>query len=453
MKKFSNISISKVNTDGRALYEFIDNNKKHLVFLEKVCLFDKVSFEIDKPYVVGSLRYPSFNIKINIKSFLRAQKPFCLHQNECGACSLCQYSYLGSLKVKKYLLNEALSKTKLTNIKVLPFFPLNDNDAPCRFKSIRFFCYKNDKIELGFYKQNTHQVLPISFCVLEDNLIQDICNCLCKFANENKLTVYDEEKKVGLLRAAVLRVYDKSALVTLVVSHKIDRDLEDKFKTLFLNQSISFYLCINDTKNNDILSSNIKTLQNSNFTVILDKFSFKVSPLSFMQVNYKATSYMYQKAVSLCNKYAKSHDYALDLCCGVGTISMYLSSYFKNVLGVEIVESAIVSAKENALLNKIENTSFIAGDITKIINKILDNKKVDAIIADPSRRGLGSNVINALGNLTNLCLCVIFCSSKTMSKEVPMLVNKGYKVELVEGIDMFKFSSHFETLVLFTKSE
>ena len=143
---------------------------------------------------------------------------------------------------------------------------------------------------------------------------------------------------------------------------------------------------------------------------------------------------------------------ALDLCCGVGTMTLPLSKNFKKVIGVEIVPESIKAAIENAKHNHIENTEFIVGDIREVINSLVKAKDISSIICDPSRVGIGDEACKALSRLNSpIKLAYIFCSLKALERDLKSLKDSGFVIDEVQGFDMFPYSSHIETVVLLSK--
>lgn len=159
---------------------------------------------------------------------------------------------------------------------------------------------------------------------------------------------------------------------------------------------------------------------------------------------------MYEKAVSFCGE--NKDKTALDLCCGVGTMTLPLSKNFKKVIGVEIVPESIAAAIENAKHNHIDNTEFIVGDIREVINSLVKAKDISSIICDPSRVGIGDDACKALSRLNSpIKLAYIFCSLKALERDLKNLKDNGFVIDEVQGFDMFPYSSHIETVVLLSK--
>ena len=172
---------------------------------------------------------------------------------------------------------------------------------------------------------------------------------------------------------------------------------------------------------------------------ILGDYKFKISPLSFYQVNPVQTEILYNTAINFLND--ENDDIALDLYCGIGTIGIFASKYFKKVYGIEIVKQAIEDAKYNAEINNIDNIEFFAGDVEKILPKIIekDNIKPNVIFVDPPRKGLDKKTINLLKELQPSKIIYISCNPATLARDISLLEEK-YDIGEVQPVDMFPYT-------------
>lgn len=172
---------------------------------------------------------------------------------------------------------------------------------------------------------------------------------------------------------------------------------------------------------------------------ILGDYKFKISPLSFYQVNPVQTEILYNTAINFLND--ENDDIALDLYCGIGTIGIFASKYFKKVYGIEIVKQAIEDAKYNAEINNIDNIEFFAGDVEKILPKIIekDNIKPNVVFVDPPRKGLDKKTINLLKELQPSKIIYISCNPATLARDISLLEEK-YDIGKVQPVDMFPYT-------------
>lgn len=435
--------VEKLNDKGQGIAHYED----YEIYLEGVIDGETVLSKIEAPFANGSKRRPGKVIEIIKKSPDRVD-----YKDESlqSVMSFGPISYEGTLKRKQQMIVEALKKAGIENCNLKPIEKA-DLTKPSRYKTIRYFAKHGDKIVNGFYKVHSHEVIAVSNCSLEPNWFSNLANELCEFFTKENLSVYDENSQQGLLRSLLLRDTIKEKMAVLVVSKKPSNIFIDRLKTQFKDKVDSLYLNVNEANSNKILSDEMILITGKvEISIDLCGFDYKAGPYTFLQVNYPVAQKMYEKAVSFCGE--DKDKTALDLCCGVGTMTLPLSKNFKKVIGVEIVPESIAAATENAKHNHIENTEFIVGDIRAVINSLVKAKDISSIICDPSRVGIGDDACKALSRLNSpIKLAYIFCSLKALERDLKSLKDGGFVIEEVQGFDMFPYSSHIETVVLLSK--
>ena len=200
-----------------------------------------------------------------------------------------------------------------------------------------------------------------------------------------------------------------------------------------------------NTKNTNVIlgQENINIFGEGYIEDILGEYVFKISPLSFYQVNPIQAEKLYNIGVEAAK--ITKNDIIFDLYCGIGTISLFMAKYAKKVYGVEIVEQAIVDAKENAKINGIDNTEFIVGDTEKILDELINARKIvpDAIMVDPPRRGLDNTSIDNILKIKPSRLIYISCNPATLVRDLAKF-EEVYDVRKIKPVDMFPFTSHVE---------
>jgi 23S rRNA (uracil1939-C5)-methyltransferase len=178
--------------------------------------------------------------------------------------------------------------------------------------------------------------------------------------------------------------------------------------------------------------------------------SFRITPKAFYQTNPAQAEILYAKALEIVD--LKPTDIVYDLYTGLGTIAQYVAHACKKVVGIESVPDAIVSAKENAKRNKIENVKFKVGDMRKVFidSFVKQYNKPDVIITDPPRDGMHKDVIKQILQVSPSKILYISCNPSTQSRDIALLKNT-YKVELSQAVDMFPHTQHIENIVLLSK--
>ena len=179
----------------------------------------------------------------------------------------------------------------------------------------------------------------------------------------------------------------------------------------------------------------------------MGELTFKISPLSFYQVNPVQAEKLYMIGLKSAN--ITKEDTVFDLYCGIGTISLFMAKYAKKVYGIEIVKQAVEDAIENAKINDIHNTEFIAGDVEEVLDDLINNKKIipDIIMVDPPRRGLDKNTVDNILKLKPEKVIYISCNPATMIRDLKKL-EEFYNIEQIQPVDMFPYTSHVESVAV-----
>ena len=176
---------------------------------------------------------------------------------------------------------------------------------------------------------------------------------------------------------------------------------------------------------------------------------FRISPFSFFQTNSLGAEVLYDTVRGFVGD--TKDRVVFDLYSGTGTIAQILAPVAKKVVGVEIVEEAVRSARVNAELNGLENCEFLAGDVFKVIDELQD--KPDLIVVDPPRDGIHPKALGKIIDFGVDRIVYISCKPTSLVRDLVVLQDRGYRVEKVCGVDMFPGTGNVETVVLLSKGE
>ena len=209
-----------------------------------------------------------------------------------------------------------------------------------------------------------------------------------------------------------------------------------------------------NTKNTNVIlgKENINIYGEGYITDILGDYTFKISPLSFYQVNPVQAEKLYNIGVESAG--ITKNDVVFDLYCGIGTISLFMAKYAKKVYGIEIVEEAIIAAKENAKRNNVNNTCFYAGDVEIVLDDLINKDEIipDIVMVDPPRKGLDNKSINNILKIRPKKLIYISCNPATLVRDLS-LFEDVYDINMIKPVDMFPFTSNVECCsVLYLKN-
>ncbi len=370
-------------------------------------------------------------VKQETKSPHRVE-PVCPLFGRCGGCQLMHLEYSEQLNAKRQRVIDALERIgKFKGIEV----------QPC-IASPQPLAYRN-KIQLpvspsgalGLYARNTHDLIEIEKCYIHCSLGEKA------FGHIQKII---KNSDVRGLRHVLIKtaVNTNQVLVVLITSSDVDllpmaqkiKDSMPEIKGVVQN--------INSSGDNTVLGEKyITVIGRDSIEEKLCGLIFKVSPVSFFQVNPPQAEQLYQTVLKLAN--LQGDETVLDAYCGVGTLSLLLAKHAGKVVGIECVKEAIEDAKENALRNKIENVEFICSEVESS-----PLPSADLVVLNPPRKGCERSVLEKLSVKK---IIYVSCDPATLARDLSILSN--YKIESVQPFDMFPQTAHVETVVSLARQD
>ena len=376
----------------------------------------------------------------------------CKTYKRCGGCSLRHIQYAETLNMKRNAVQSLVNKTLQTKIKVEetlgmenPYHYRNKAQYPVGID-------KEGKPVIGVFANRTHEIIPIEKCLIQDEQTEEIAKYIVNYIAENHISIYNENTRKGLVRHIVTKIGKKTNEIMVVIvingneipnEKKFVETLASKFpkiKTIIKN--------INEKNTNVILGEKNITMYGKGYIEDkLGELTFKISPLSFYQVNPVQAEKLYTIGVESANITKK--DVVFDLYCGIGTISLFMAKYAKKVYGIEIVKQAVEDAAQNAKMNSIENAEFIAGDVEEVLDDLINNKKIipDIVMVDPPRRGLDKTSIQNILKIKPKKLVYISCNPATLVRDLKEL-EESYEINSIKPVDMFPFTSSVECVAV-----
>ncbi len=375
----------------------------------------------------------------------------CETYKRCGGCSLRHIKYEETLKMKQNAVQSLVNKTLKTKIQVQETLGMEN---PYHYRNKAQYpigVNKEGEPVLGVFANRTHEIIPIHKCLIQNEQIEKLAKFVFDFIVKNKISIYNEETGKGLVRHIVTKIGIKTnqIMCVLVINGRDiprEKELVEEIKAEFPNVK-SIIKNINTKNTNVILGTqNIDLYGNGYIEDRLGNYTFKISPLSFYQVNPVQAEKLYLLGIDGANITKK--DVVFDLYCGIGTISLFMSKFAKKVYGIEIVEEAVAAAKENAVINQVDNVDFIAGDVEKVLDDFVNAKGIipEIIMVDPPRRGLDNTTIDNILNVKPKRLVYISCNPATLVRDLAKL-EELYDVKSIKPVDMFPFTSHVECVV------
>ena len=416
-------------------------------------------------------------------------EPVCPVARQCGGCQIQQMSYSAQLKYKQKLVRDNLARIGgITDCEVLPVIGMEN---PFNYRNKAQYPVgrnKDGKVVIGFYAGRTHSIVDYTQCAIGAPENAQILEKIRTFINENNISVYDEQSHKGLIRHILIRTgkHTGQIMVCLIINGKTlphaDK-LADCLKDISGMSSIM--ININKERTNVILGSECSVIWgNSYIEDSICGIMFRISPLSFFQVNPVQTEKLYRKAL----EYAEltGNETVWDLYCGIGTISLLMATKARKVYGVEIVPQAIEDAKNNALRNSLNNAEFFVGKAEEVVPRIYDedmkkaeNEPVDSkenskensglpdsasdesvmrinpdvVVVDPPRKGCDETLLDTIVKMNPKRIVYVSCDSATLARDLKYLAANGYEIDRVQPVDQFAHTVHVETVVLLSQQK
>lgn len=469
------LTIEDIGTEGEGIGK-IDG---FTLFVKDAVVGDEIEAKImkaKKNYAYARLE------KVITPSPFRVE-PKCAYHKQCGGCQIQALSYEKQLEFKQSKVRNNLlriggfTQSLVDNV----MEPIVGMDEPYHYRNKAQYpvgTNKDGEIVTGFYAGRTHSIIANTECYLGVPVNKEILELVLEYMKSNQVPAYNEESGKGCVRHVLIRTGFTSGeiMVCLVINGRDKKlckageflpaqaDLVGRLSTVPGMTSVS--VSINTEKTNVIMGREIHVLwgeptisdvihvrdmQKEGYPLTGQELTFKISPLSFYQVNPVQTEKLY----SLALEYAglTGQETVWDLYCGIGTISLFLANKAKQVYGVEIVPQAIEDAKENAKRNGIDNAEFFVGKAEEVLPEKYAKEGIyaDVIVVDPPRKGCDEACLETMLKMQPKRIVYVSCDSATMARDVKMLCEGGYELKRVRPVDQFGHTVHTESVCLLSR--
>lgn len=380
-----------------------------------------------------------------------------LRAKNCGGCPLLGLDYAEQLKQKE-------EKVRALVGKYGPVHPIRGMEQPYHYRNkviSTFATGWGGKLTSGIYAANSHKVLPVESCLLQDEVLDKTMQAVRAAANACRYQPYDEDKGTGFVRHCLLRrgVATGQVMVALVTAQPVLPGAKNFVKALLTEAAqrgvtvTTVVQNVNSRKTSVVLGEAEKVLYGKGF--ILDTLcgkTYAISPRSFYQINHAQTEVLYGLAVEAAKLTGK--EVVLDAYCGIGTIGLTAADHAKQVVGVELNRDAVQDAIGNARHNGVKNARFFAADATRWIREAAAaGEKADVIFMDPPREGSTPEFLASVARMAPKRVVYVSCNPVTLARDLATLTKLGYKAEGFTPVDMFPHTEHIETVCALSKLE
>ena len=438
-KTIFNCTCVDISSEGKGVIK----NGKDIIFCDGIFPGEKA--DVDILYHRAGVYFGKVKKLYNLSKD-RIQ-PRCKICTSCGGCQYQQLDYKAQLKYKTKRVKEALTRISKIDAEVLSCLGMED---PYNYRNkiqVPFNKDRNGKVKFGFYKENSHIIMPIKECAIEDRRAAPILWDIKLLLEEMNIPCYNEDSGKGILRYVLIRTshHYEELMVVLVTTQ-----MNFPGQRNFINELVARHPEIttivenvNSRHTNVILGNQEKVLYGPGH--IKDDIlglTFEISAASFFQVNPIQVEKLYASALNLID--FKEKETVLDAYSGVGTIGLIAAKNAGKVISVEINKSAHKNAIENAKRNNVDNIEFVCADAGEYISK--SNENIDILIMDPPRSGSDETFLSTVINKRIKKIIYISCNPETLARDIQYL-SSMYEVNYVQPVDMFPMTAHVETVV------
>ncbi|SJZ33020.1 23S rRNA (uracil(1939)-C(5))-methyltransferase RlmD [Selenihalanaerobacter shriftii] len=380
----------------------------------------------------------------------------CEVSSACGGCQLQHINYPAQLEYKQEIVRDAVERIgHLQEVQIKPVIGM-ENPYFYRNKAQFPLGLKDEEVITGFYAAGSHQIIDMSECLIQHQLINRIIKKSIELIEDYEITIYNEKTNKGLLRHLVVRVgvcTNQAMLVFVTNGDRLPYEQEISQKLMSeISELISIQQNINQQKTNVILGDKTCLLAGKNKIIdYIGNIRYKISAESFFQVNTLQAKRLYDQVL----KYADltEEERVVDAYCGIGSISLYLAQDAKEVYGIEVVSQAIKDAKENAKLNQIDNCNFEVGKVREVLPKLrAEGLAPEVVVVDPPRKGCHQEVLEAFLELAPEKIIYVSCNPSSLARDLKFLTADDYKVEVIQPVDMFPQTYHIESVAKIVKN-
>ena len=381
------------------------------------------------------------------------REPDCPAWPRCGGCSCRHMTYAATLEAKRQQVADCFRRIGHLEATVPPVIGMEE-PSHYRNKTALPIGGTADAPVMGFFAPRSHNIIPAERCPNAMAPSADIATAFLGWMRDHRIAPYREEEHAGVVRHLVIRVNRKGqAMAAVVTNSKTLPHAENLVKRLRPLGVVSLIHSPNMERTNVILGKTFHTLWGEDtLEDVLCGLTFRLSAASFFQVNPTQTERLYRTALDFAE--LKPEDTLCDVYCGAGTITLMMAKNCRRALGIEVVPQAIDNARENAQRNGVTNADFRCGAAEDVLPRLVDEGlRPDVIVVDPPRKGLEPIVVEAIAKAGPRRVVYVSCNVATQARDASLLCQHGYRLEKLQPVDMFCWTSGVENVAAFVRNE
>ncbi len=393
--------------------------------------------------------------------------PLCPVADRCGGCSLQTLALPAQLVWKRKRVVDALERIAHIHEAQKLVTPVLGMAQPWHYRSKVQLPVQGtaQKPQIGFYEQGTHRVVDTAVCPVQPLVCDRIRETVRTHIQKNRLEPYQEKTGQGLIRHLTMRVgfasgdiqvglivKDRRSIAEEELIRALEKTLHAPDTVLPQTQLAALTIGYNPEQTNRVQTADYRLASGQGWIrEVINGISYRLSPLSFFQVNPRQTEKLFQTIQNMAD--LQGDEVVWDLYCGTGSIALQLASKAKRVIGVESVSEAIEDAKANAVINNMDNLHFICGQAETVAPQLIEaGQQPDLVVIDPPRKGCDPQLIETLKTVRPGRLIYVSCNPSTLARDLAKLTQDGYRVQSAQPVDLFPWTSHCEVIVKLIKA-
>ncbi len=441
------LTIEDISDEGAG----IGRHNNRVIFVAGALPGDTVTArlkQIKRNYAIGKL------VSIDQPSSHRI-KPPCPYTETCGGCTLQAMDYDVQLSYKEKQVKDALER--IGGFEQVPLKPIIGMTFPYHYRNKALYPFGlakdargKEQVILGFYQSDSHIVVPIEACMIQQGDSGAVLGAVKEWANAHRISVYQPQNHTGLLRHLFVRSNQAGeVMVGLVINGLEIPATDDLIARLLAAVPLvkSIQLNRQTKRGTTVMGDYCKTLYGeSTLQDTIGDLHFELAMPAFFQVNSEQTRALYQEALDACA--LTGTETVWDIYSGAGTITLNLAKYAKAVYGNELHPNAVENAIANAARNGISNAQFVLGPAEVVIPEWLaSHPRAEVVVLDPPRKGADPAVLDAIIAMQPDRIVYVSCKPSTLARDLKHLATSGYQLVSVTPVDMFPHTGHVEAIV------
>lgn len=377
----------------------------------------------------------------------------------CGGCDWQQFSYEAQLKHKREMVRDCLFR--IGRLRDIPVADAIGSPQPWAYRNkvqIPFAPGPGPRPRAGFFAPGSHRIVDFEACPVQPDLSVRIARVVKDLVASLGLSPYEEDKDRGWLKHLYVRTNVKGEALVALVTRTSEFSKHEAFTEALrkaVPEMIGLHQNVQPHRTSVVIGDRWRHIWGARaIEEKLGRFTFVVSPGAFLQVNTPAAERLYDAALAALTEGGARFGAALDLYCGVGTLTLWVSGAVPRVLGVEENKEAVRDAYRNAKRNGVSNVRFWAGRTEAVLPRLSQEGLPErcAAVVDPPRMGLSQAALRLLTAPRFKRLVYVSCNPATFARDAANLARAGFRIRRVQPVDLFPQTSHVELVGLLDRT-